>query len=161
MILIGIDPGVKTGIAIIKNGALNLVEAVKAVEAEIQVLSLSARSPIHVYVEDARLRKWFGANNKNVELKKQGAGSVKRDCKRWEEFCNHHQINYTMIAPKNTATKVTSDYFKNLTGWMTRTNEHGRDAAMLIYRLRNQTIVKGCWTKKKDCDCPACGGDYN
>jgi len=30
-------------------------------------------------------------------------------------------------------TKLTADQFKRITGWHGRTNEHGRDAAMLVF----------------------------
>lgn len=37
------------------------------------------------------------------------------------------------FAPKNNRTKLTAEQFNRLTGWTARTNEHSRDAAMLIW----------------------------
>ena len=132
-LLIGIDPGVKTGFAVWGQGELHLVKSAMAVEVEEYIKS---RIPIHgvkVRIEDARLRRWLGDNETEVQRKKQGAGSVKRDSQRWEEFCKHHDIEYRLIAPRNNKTKLKSDKFKRYTGWAGITNQHGRDAAMLVY----------------------------
>lgn len=42
-------------------------------------------------------------------------------------------IPFELVAPKNNKTKVSADYFKKLTGWEGRTNEHERDCAMLVF----------------------------
>lgn len=96
---------------------------------------------IHLRVEDARQRKWFGNNS---GAKKQGAGSVKRDCKIWEDFLqdlkknSEGSISYELIHPVKGATKINAKMFQQITGIHKRTNEHGRDAFMLIhgYKLR-------------------------
>jgi hypothetical protein len=62
----------------------------------------------------------------------QGAGSIKRDCQRWEEFLTYHNIPFEKVAPRNNRTKMTANEFKMLTGWQGKTNEHGRDSAALI-----------------------------
>ncbi len=130
-IKIGIDPGVTTGFAVF-DGKLTNVESMKACEAERLILIAKdfLKEPFIVYVEDARKRKWFGSNSAE---KRMGAGSVKRDCQRWEEWLTMHGIDYVLVAPKANRTKLTALQFKRLTGWQGRTNEHGRDAAMLIY----------------------------
>lgn len=38
-----------------------------------------------------------------------------------------------MVPPKNNKTKLDATKFKQITGWKERTNEHGRDAAMLCF----------------------------
>ena len=63
----------------------------------------------------------------------QGVGSVKRDASIWEAFLKDLGIEYEMVAPKRNVTKLTQERFKAITGWGKRTNEHSRDAAMLIY----------------------------
>ena len=41
-------------------------------------------------------------------------------------------------------TKSKADTFKKLTGWTGRTNEHARDAAMLVFRrfAKDNTVLK-------------------
>jgi hypothetical protein len=88
-------------------------------------------------VEDARQRKWFGKmdaeQRKYGAAVREGAGSIKRDCQIWEEFLEFMGIKYELVAPKNNKTKLDQKLFSNYTGWKERTNEHARDAAMLVY----------------------------
>ena len=65
---------------------------------------------------------------------REGIGSVKRDAQIWEDWCKENKINYKMIHPKNNCTKYKSDIFQKITGWAGRTNEHARDAAMLVFK---------------------------
>lgn len=141
MLLIGIDPGVNTGFAVYDKHDKKLLKlcTVFAVEAEEMVLDYKLRDePIIVYMEDARLRQWFGEKKNGLWVKSgteklQGAGSVKRDCSRWEEFCDYHKIPIIMTPPQKNLTKTTAAYFQKITGWDKRSSEHSRDAAMLVY----------------------------
>ena len=63
----------------------------------------------------------------------QGAGSIKRDCSIWAEFFAETGIQNFPVKPQAGGTKWTAKAFAKLTGWTERTNEHGRDAAMLVY----------------------------
>ena len=129
--LIGIDPGVNTGLAVYSHKKLQLAESCTAVKAECFVLkTIKEGEDVKLYIEDARKRKWFGSKGREVL---QGVGSVKRDSQRWQEFAEHHKIEFELIAPKDNKTKLKSATFKKITGWDGRTNEHGRDAAMLIF----------------------------
>lgn len=157
MIEIGIDPGVNTGLAISNDGVLTEVLTCAAVVAEDEILNLNKIHPVNIKFEDARLRVWFGSKGNEV---KQGAGSIKRDCQRWEEFCIFHKIKFQAIAPKNNRTKIKAAAFEKMTGYTGRTNEHGRDAAMLVFKRKGIKSVAGCWNPGAPaCDCPACGGD--
>ena len=64
--------------------------------------------------------------------KAQGAGSVKRDCSIWEDFCKDYGIPFWAKPPVKGATKVSADYFKMVSHYQGRTSEHSRDAAMLV-----------------------------
>jgi hypothetical protein len=134
-LIIGIDPGVNTGIAIWdnRNKLLLSVQTVMAVQAEeiVKKMAVEGRAVL-VRFEDARLRVWFGKAGRE---QLQGAGSIKRDCSRWEEFLTHNQIEFEEVAPKNNKTKMPSLAFKILTGWNERTSNHSRDAAALIFGL--------------------------
>ena len=63
----------------------------------------------------------------------QGAGSIKRDAKIWEDFLMDIGVNHEMISPAKNRTKLKADTFKTYTGWENPTNEHSRDAAMLVF----------------------------
>lgn len=136
-ILIGIDTGVNTGFAVAidvgNGGDLQKVESVSITQAMSNINELVTeygKENIKLYIEDARLRTWFTGGRE----KAQGVGSVKRDAKIWESWCKEQDLNYIMIHPKANATKTKADVFKKRTGWSGRTNEHARDAAMLVFR---------------------------
>ncbi|EMO78574.1 hypothetical protein LEP1GSC126_0074 [Leptospira kirschneri str. 200801774] len=134
--LIGIDPGADTGFAIWdqKDKILLQVCTFKMYKAQKTVLFCREElSSIIVFIEDARLRKWYGKGDTSVKL--QGVGSVKRDSMLWEEFCEYEKIPFKLIAPKSQKgkTKVEEEEFKLYSGWKKRTSEHARDAAMLVF----------------------------
>lgn len=136
-ILIGIDTGVNTGFAVAidsgNGGDLQKVECISITQAMASIVDLVAehgKENLKLYIEDARLRTWFTGGRE----KAQGVGSVKRDAQIWESWCKEQDLNYIMIHPKANATKTKADVFKKRTGWLGRTNEHARDAAMLVFR---------------------------
>ncbi|MBL4865283.1 MAG: hypothetical protein JKY67_02780 [Pseudomonadales bacterium] len=130
-LLIGIDPGTNTGLAVWGQGELLLVKSGTAVEVESYILDRLKTHGVKLRIEDARKRTWFGKAGRE---RLKGVGSVNRDCSRWQEFLEHHEIEFSMIHPKNNRTKLSAFEFKRLTGWAGRTNDHARDAAMLIYQ---------------------------
>jgi hypothetical protein len=129
--IVGIDPGVTTGFAVAEVGkGLTRVEGMKIHRAIDEVKALHAAWLLRLVVfEDARLRKWLGTKGREAA---QGAGSIKRDCKIWEDFLQELGCPYQQIAPQKGATKWSAEYFAKVTGWEARTNNHGRDAACLI-----------------------------
>lgn len=138
---IGIDCGVNTGICVWDSARkkmqyLNSLPIHKAMD-EVKYWQRYSVDKIFVRVEDARLRKWVPheKNEKAERGRREGAGSVKRDAKIWEDFLNDIGIPYELVAPKDNKTKVDAEYFKKLTGYDKRTNDHERDAGMLVVGL--------------------------
>ena len=131
--IIGIDPGAHTGIAVWDRGKKELVfiKTMMIHQAMKFILEYSTED-ILVRFEDARLRNWFGTAGRE---QLQGAGSIKRDCTIWEDFLKENGILYEAIPPRNNCTKLSSIQFKKITGYSEKTNEHGRDAAMLVYKF--------------------------
>ncbi|KQF50035.1 hypothetical protein APC13_01240, partial [Acinetobacter pittii] len=103
----------------------------------LELVDVHGKANTMLYIEDARLRTWFGRIDS--EQKKYGAGvregigSVKRDAQIWEDWCKEQGLNYKMVHPAANKTKTDAKYFLKLTGWAKRTNEHARDAAMLVF----------------------------
>ncbi|KAA6313278.1 hypothetical protein EZS27_035926, partial [termite gut metagenome] len=98
--------------------------------------TLKYRDALLVRIEDARQRTWFQSSMKSREEERkmlQGVGSVKRDCAIWEAFLTDIHANFELVHPKNSKTKLKAEAFKKLTKWEKRTNEHARDAAMLVF----------------------------
>ena len=134
MIYIGIDPGTHTGVAIWDSCAEEFLslETLPIHRALQEVFKWRQRpTEIQVVFEDARQRTWFG-KDKNTNAKLQGAGSIKRDCSIWEDFCKDYQIPFLAVPPMKGGTKLSEAYFKTISGWKGRTSNHARDAAMLV-----------------------------
>lgn len=129
--LIGIDPGVKTGVAVFDR-KLKKLTAVKTMKILDAITFVECKVyDVEIWFEDARLRRWFGNSGRE---KLQGAGSIKRDCSIWQDLCEKIDAPYKAIPPKNNTTKTKADYFKRITGWDGKTSEHSRDAAMLVFK---------------------------
>lgn len=138
-IIIGIDPGVKTGYAEkdLESGKYIALKTTTLLEAQIAILNTKkvfSSADIFLVFEDARLRTKFGNTGKE---RHQGAGSIKRDSKIWEEFCQLHGIQYAKVLPKP---KITAQLFQKMTGWIDRTSQHARDAAMLIDGITEKNL---------------------
>lgn len=133
---IGIDPGSQTGVAIwdATQKKFQAVTTYKIHEAFgfLQSIHGLEHGDYLIRVEDARKRKWFGKSGREVL---QGAGSIKRDCQIIEDFLIDMEVPFELVAPKNNKTKLTQEAFKALTRWQGRTNEHSRDAGMLVFGL--------------------------
>lgn len=149
MIAIGIDPGVVTGIAVwdaeryafIEIMSSGIVSAMRTIDDHGETFG---PGQIFVIVEDARKRNVFAKADLEEQgyakgARMQGVGSIKRDCSIWEEFLRDHGIAYEMRRP--IATKMKAPQFQQLTGWTRQTNEHARDAAMIIFQL-NRTMLR-------------------
>lgn len=135
-LVVGIDPGVKTGFAVwdkaeqmfLEVTSLNIVEAFDELDK-----MKGGGAEMEVRFEDARLRSWFGQKGREAL---QGAGSIKRDCSVWESFLQSRGIKYRAVKPATGATKWDAGKFARVTGWTKRTNEHARDAALLCYGIK-------------------------
>lgn len=135
MIFIGIDTGTHTGVAVWNSEErqfhdIKTMMLHQALQYVITMCQIWKRENVMVLFEDARQRKWFGADS---NAKMQGAGSVKRDASIWEEFCTDYQIAFRALPPAKGGTKLKKDYFQALTGWRGKTSEHARDAAMIVF----------------------------
>ena len=137
MICIGIDPGTKTGFAVWDTAderflAIGTESIHRAMEDVLiwKGISESLGQKIEVTFEDARQRTWYGEGDTYAKL--QGAGSVKRDCSIWEDFLKDKGIPYKAVQPIKGATKVSPEWFKQISHWHVRVSQHARDAAMLV-----------------------------
>ena len=134
MICIGIDPGTHTGVAVwdTREGKFLSLETLPIHRAisKVGFIAEFHKGDVQVVFEDARQRTWFGKGDTYAKL--QGAGSVKRDCSIWEDFCKDYDIPFWAKPPVKGATKVSADYFKMVSHYQGRTSEHSRDAAMLV-----------------------------
>jgi hypothetical protein len=135
---IGIDAGTKTGFCVWRKSESQMMQIgcypIHKAMSQVEYWNRFAPGQVFVRLEDARLRKWIPRQKtESAERgRREGAGYVKSHCAIWEGFLKDLGVPYELVAPKNNKTKVKADYFAKLTGYMERTNEHMRDAAMLV-----------------------------
>lgn len=154
MIVIGIDPGTTTGFASwsTESRALVRVESLRLHRAleEVRLLQEGSReittphhTPLLVIFEDARTLRFRGGRNEKAGSKVlQGVGSVKRDCAIWQEFLEDMRIPYQAKVWSRGTTKWDAERFRQMTGWPGMTNEHARDAAVIVHGL-NLPMAQG------------------
>ena len=141
-IVVGIDPGSCTGHAELNThtGKLEEVKSLAIHQSLERVKELHEWGWLsHVVYEDAHLRKWFGnAKRGSPEdiARRQGAGSVKRDCSIWADFLGMNNIPFKTVSPQGKGAKLDAKAFRAMTGWTPQTNEHSRDAGTLIWGAR-------------------------
>ena len=138
MTVIGIDPGINTGLAVWDTTSRQFLDirCTGIVSAMDYLEELRRERGIGLVVfEDARQRKWIPreATISEARGRAQGAGSVKRDCAIWEAICRDYRLPFDALPPKAGMTKLSADAFARLTGWATRTSNHARDAALLVF----------------------------
>ena len=130
---IWIDTGVNTGIAVWESGMFKAVRSMTITQAMAFISGHCPPQTTKLYIEDAR--KWIGFNGKTAatQARLQGAGSVKRDAKIWEDWCIENGYEVVFVKPMGKGLKKSAEDFKRITKWTGRTNEHARDAAMIVY----------------------------
>lgn len=139
MILIGIDTGHDTGLAVWDTGrrafrAVSTMRIHRAIEA-VRDWEHDNPGQVRVVFEDARQRRWIpDSHDLRREMgRRQGAGSVKRDATIWQEALTDYGIPFEAVRPQQGLTKWDADTFARITGWTGRTSNHARDAALLVF----------------------------
>ncbi len=164
MILIGIDPGAVTGLGAWDAAAQKLL-AVHSCTAQFlaqdwliqqRMDAQDAGHTLLVVLEDARKsRMGKGGATYGQTNRLQGVGAVKRDSKVWAQFLTHHGIPFVAMPPRRSLTKWPAAHFRTVTGWTERTNNHGRDAACLVYGI-NAPMASGLlrsWEQSRNLKC--------
>lgn len=145
---IGIDPGKTTGFALytVRGNNAQLMKVTShdfwTVIGILQSITDDESKEIHkgnvkIIIEDPNLnaptfvRK--GANVNQMMKIAQYVGMNKREASLIIQQCNILKLHVVPCRPKTK--KKDAFEFTKITSWFPQTNEHGRDAAMLVYGL--------------------------
>lgn len=138
-VYIGIDPGIVSGLAVWHHNAngkyFQYVKGCKLFELFAHLASYAAVKEF-VLVRIENPNSWIPFSCSNPEENKariMGAGSVKQTYKHITEYLDYLGLEYVEVKIYGTKKKVKAPEFIKITGWQQPTNEHGRDAAMLVY----------------------------
>lgn len=144
-LLLGIDPGTHTGLALFdvdegrltRCGSLPFWEAAEAVtelSAEIAAVVLEDARRIGIYAKHSQLH---GARRDRAA---RSVGMIDRDVQLWLDLCE--RLGLPVMTAEPTRKKWDAETFRNITGWEGRTNEHARDAGRLVFgRSISQTLL--------------------
>jgi len=144
MIVMGIDPGQATGTALYRDGALRALRTVAPVEIQALIREVV---PDMVVFEDSRLQsRIWGARVKTTLGAKlataRSLGQVDAWCSLIVELCDELRITAHGISPKGKGSKLDADQFRQVTGWVGRSNQHERDGAMVAWPYRRALHVQ-------------------
>ena len=142
--VVGIDPGVKTGFAVVDNGSFTDILTKSFTDAQAWCLNCITRyreqgniSTLQLVIEDPR-NQWR-TPDRSQPARLRGVGSVERDCKLWIEFAEYYNIPYRLVRPGKYR-NIDAATFKKWTGWEDRTSEHARAAAMMVLGEVEQAV---------------------
>lgn len=142
MTLIGIDPGMNTGAAEYRDGALVALATIRPHRIGAM---LEAVKPALVVFEDSRLQShvWTRAKTHAAVAKiGRNVGMVDAWCHLIEAECARLEIECIGVSPKDKGGKLAAEAFATVTGWAGRTNEHERDSAMVAWPYRRALHVQ-------------------
>lgn len=135
-VIMGIDPGANTGIAIYQAGEL---AELQTVEPHQLVEVIETVMPGRVVFEDSRLISptWKRGVSNAAQLKiARDVGQIDAWCRLIVATCARLGIPAHGISPKHKGAKLDARKFAALTGWTGRSNEHSRDAACVAWQFR-------------------------
>ena len=136
-IIIGLDPGVNTGVAVFRNGKLYSLFTIEPIEIPGFIQNSVAR---RIVFEDSRLTSpvWGrGVNARAAAKIARNVGQVDAFCGLIVAACEKAGIVAHGISPKAKGKKLNAEQFKSATGWTGASNEHTRDAAMVAWPYRS------------------------
>lgn len=142
-VILGIDPGVNTGVAIFVDGVLMELLTIPPHHIE---RTLRERMPSRVVFEDSRLQSHTWTRGKTQEASQKMArnvGQVDARCADITSHCADLGIPAHGISPAGKGGKMDAQRFAAVTGWAGPSNEHSRDAAMVAWPYRRATDLRG------------------
>ncbi len=135
-IILGIDPGANTGIAVFKSGALWKLETIEPHQIADY---LTKAMPSRVVFEDSRLTSFMfnQVKSRTAALKMaRNVGEIDAWARLIVAVCGELCIACHGISPKGKGSKVDAAEFARFTGWLASSNQHARDAAMVAFPYR-------------------------
>jgi hypothetical protein len=151
MIAIGIDTGSNTAVAVWDTDEQAIISlttyrgAMYGALRQVEQVAAEAEGRVLIRFEDARMRRWvpWYKDERRNRGRAQGAGYVKAHCQIWEDFlrdlsARNPRVDVKAIAPGRNTTKLSAEAFNRITGWQGKSNEHERDAAMLVFGIESR-----------------------
>jgi len=136
-VILGIDPGQHTGIAVFTGGKLETLHTISPHQIADFLRSSGAG---RVIFEDSRLTSYVFTTVKSRPVALNMArkvGQVDAWCTLIVAVCGDLGIPAHGVSPKGKGAKLDAKAFARMTGWLAASNEHCRDAAMVAWPYRS------------------------
>lgn len=136
-VVIGVDPGVVTGVAFFLGGRLDLFVTTDHADA---LVLIRVAHPAMVVLEDSRLGPVYARSKVTARAMTRIArsvGEIDQRCREIEDMCKSEGIEIICVSPLGKGRKIDAAEFRAVTGWTGRTNQHVRDAVMVAWPYRN------------------------
>ena len=148
-LLVGLDPGEETGVAVCDPKAERLKYVMSQsfwVVVSLFETELGPETPsdgsspgpvVLVIIEDARALPIYGRHGKvrgaRWDKLARNVGRVDRETQLWVEYLARRGYRVLLARPSRGQEKWDAATFKRITRYQGRTNQHGRDAARLVW----------------------------
>ena len=135
--VMGIDPGVVTGVAIFRGGRLDRFITTDHADA---LLLVRVQRPELVVLEDSREGPLYardGVSGRAMSRIARSVGEIDQRCREIEDLCKREGTEIICVSPRGKGRKLNAAEFQALTGWTGRTNQHVRDAVMVAWPYRH------------------------
>ena len=136
--ILGIDPGAKTGMAAYQDGKLKSLHTTDLLGA---LSFIKIERPVLVVIEDSTLISHIftapGIRHAAAMKVARNIGEVDMACKVIRQVCGDCGIAYNSVSPNDKGEKMKREAFSKLTGWEGDSNQHERDAAIVAWRYRS------------------------
>jgi predicted RNase H-like nuclease (RuvC/YqgF family) len=136
VIILGVDPGANTGMAIYQDGELKKLTTIEPVE---MAYAIKLAAPDRVVFEDSRLTSFMFTTVKSRAVALSMARKVGQ-VDAWSgliaAICERLYIPCNGISPRQKGAKLNAEQFEKATGWVGKSNQHERDAAMTAWSYR-------------------------
>ena len=152
-VVIGIDPGATTGVAVFKDGTLTILDSLKRLSfiTQLEILFDDYKAEgKNVIMEDSRMDP-FWVDNKSQRVRTalpvmiraaRNLGQVDCMCNLIHELCDEWGVPIICVSPKQKGAKITShEAFVQMSGWDGRSNQHERDAWLVAHRYRHIRVA--------------------
>lgn len=140
--ILGIDPGASTGLAILLNGKLDSLETLTPDKLLSELRDCKGMDDLLVIFEDSRQQPIFsrGTNAAAAGRIARSVGMIDGQCRDIEAVCRDYGIKCIGISPRRKGMKLNAKQFSAMTGWVGRANQHERDACAVAWPYRNARI---------------------
>lgn len=145
-VVIGIDPGLQTGVALYRSGALDALLTLDPWDITgFIVYQRGAWGINRVIFEDSRLQSHIFSAHKSgkrvlshpEQLKvARNVGQIDGWCHVITNVCAERGITCHGISPEGKGAKLDAKQFQSVTGWAGKSNQHERDGAMVAWKYR-------------------------